>query len=644
MAAARRSLFPWIAAIGVVFAIGWAVQGTHLAPADFTFCNGTEVKSLDPLIVTGQPENNMVNALFEGLIRWDPHTLQPTPGVAESWEISDDRRTYTYHIRESARWSDGSPVTADDFRYALRRILDPRTAGQYAYQAWYVKNARRYNGGGRAVRPGDLVEVELNLPPDAINTLRGEVLRGKLVRIEGADGKPMEGDALAVAVKDESIKLESWTFVVDLDGRERAFCYLDDAPASRTTPPGGVRWCRQVLLDFREVGVEVIDPHTLRHTLENPTPFFLTLLGFYPLFPVNGRCVEKFGSPQWTYPENIVCNGPFVPLFRRIRDRTRLVKNDRYWDHDNVRLSTVDVLAVESVTTALNLYLTGKSDWNYDVPAPALKRLLHADPPRTDINPFPLLNTYFYMVNTTRKPLDDVRVRRALSLALDRKEITEGFLGCGERIAYSLTPPGLPGYDPPQCAPENLAEARRLLAEAGYPEGRGFPTFTILYNTHETHQAIAQLIRKQWQRGLGITVRSRNEEFVTSLSSQRQLNYDISRRGWVGDYPDPNTFLDMYVTGGEQNNTGWGRPEYDRLIAAAAEEADPVARFKLLADAERMLMDELPIIPIYFYVSKNLVKPYVRGFYNNMQDAHHVRAIWIDREGTTPSPFSRVQP
>ena len=166
------------------------------------------------------------------------------------------------------------------------------------------------------------------------------------------------------------------------------------------------------------------------------------------------------------------------------------------------------MLAVESVNTALNLYLTGKADWIYDVPPPALRQILHADPPWPDVNPAPLLNTYFYLINTTRKPLDDVRVRRALSLALDRDEITEMLLGGGERAAYSLVPPGMPGYAPPRVRARKRREAPALLAEAGYPDGRGFPTFTILYNTHEMHQAIAELIRKQWQRNLGITVRT----------------------------------------------------------------------------------------------------------------------------------------
>jgi oligopeptide transport system substrate-binding protein len=492
------------------------------------------------------------------------------------------------------------------------------------------------------VRPGDAVEVELNLPTDSVNTLRGDVLRGKLVRVEDASGKSLNAGELDEVTKDPELQLEDWTFVVEIAGRERRFRYADDAPAAKRAPPRGVAWCRQVLLDFREVGIAVIDERTVRYTLENPTPYFLNLLGFYPLFPVQRACVERHGSPQWTDLDKIVCNGPFLPEFRRIRDRTRLRKNPEYWNRDEIRLNTVDVLSVESVNTELNLYLTGKCDWIYDIPPAALRVMLREKPPRPDLNPFPYLNTYFYMINTTRPPLDDARVRRALSLALDRDEITQKLLGGGERSAFSLVPPGLKGYTRQECAPENVDEARRLLAESGYPGGKGFPTFTILYNTHEMHQSIAELIRKQWQRNLGITVRSRNEEFATALNSQRLMDYDISRRAWNGDYADPNTYLDMYTTGNEMNNTGFARAAYDALIAAAAKEVDPEVRMKHFEDAERMLMDEQPIIPIYFYVSKNLVKPYVRGFYNNVLDQHMVWAMSIDREGKTPSPYSPV--
>ena len=223
-----RNLFAVTALVLLLAAIVWATMGTALPPADFTFCNGTEVKSFDPAIVSGQPEGNILRCLFEQLTQWDPETLEPMPGVAESWEISDDQRTYTFHLRDEARWSDGSPVTADDFHYAWRRFLGPRTAAEYAVLAWYIKNAHNYSLGAKGIKVGDSVEVELNLPVDAVNTLRGEILHGKLIAVEG-DGKG--GTRL---------------FVVDIDGHPVRFFSTDDEHAAENKPTENTHWCRQV--------------------------------------------------------------------------------------------------------------------------------------------------------------------------------------------------------------------------------------------------------------------------------------------------------------------------------------------------------------------------------------------------------------
>jgi oligopeptide transport system substrate-binding protein len=620
-----RNIFLIAVPVLLLAVVVWAALGSGLPPADFTWCNTTEVKSFDPAKVNGNPEQNILNCLFERLTRWDAETLAPIPGVAESWEISDDLITYTFHLRSDAKWSDGSPMTADDFVYSWRRLLGPRTVAEYAYLGWYIKNARRYSQGGKGISPGDAVEVELNLPVDAVNTLRGELLHGKLISVENADDP------------------ERRTFLVEVDGEQHRFDPTDDKEAVGPTPQGA-RWCRQVLLDFREVGVKAIDARTLEVVLENPTPYFLQLSGYYPFSPVNRKCVEEFGTPQWTKPGKIISNGPYNVQFRRIRDRIRMVKSETYWNRDAVRINTVDALAVDSLSTALNLFMTGKVDWIQTVPPAALRILLAEDPPRIDLNPAPYITVYYYLLNTTRKPLDDVRVRRALSLALDREEICTKILAAGEIPAFGLVPPGMEGYEGATCDPENPEEARRLLAEAGYPEGKGFPRMDILYNTEESHQTIAELIRKQWQRELGIQIKTRNEEWASYLASQRQKKYNVCRRGWIGDYADPSTFLDMFVTDGEQNNTGWSNAEYDSLIEQATRESDHQRRMEIFQRAERLLMDELPILPIYFYVSKNMVKPHVRGFYNNVQDVHPVWAMWIDRDHEGPNEFMKGRP
>jgi oligopeptide transport system substrate-binding protein len=616
---------------GGLAAVGWAVYGSRLPPADFTFINETEVASVDPALITGQPEGRIASAIFEGLVRARADNNLAESGVAEKWDISEDGRTYTFHLRDNAYWSNGEPVTAHDFLYSIRRLIDPLTASRYAYQAWYIVNAKRYSSGVSALAPGDRVEVELNPPAGSPNTVRGKLLFGTLVRIE--PGK---------AAGNKQASSRDRIYVVDVAGNETRFQLADDTARVES----GVKRCRQVLLDFREVGVRVIDDRTLEIRLNDPTPYFLDLLSFYPFAPVHHACLEKFGKPGWTRPENIVTNGAYRMIARRIRDRVRLQRSDNYWDRANVRLDVIDALSVDNRSTALNLYMTGMVDWVTVPPAEVLRELLKSGPPRNDINPAPQLTTYYYLLNTTRPPLDDKRIRVALSLAIDRDEITRVATGAGEIPALSLVPPSMPNYSQQPCKPFDPDAARKLLTEAGYPDGRGFPKLEILYNTDQQHQAIAELVRKQWQRELGITASLRNEEWGSFQDSQQQLKFTVARRAWGGDYLDANTYLDMFVTDGENNCTGFSNPEYDKLIADAAKEPDVAKRKQILESAERLLMDELPIIPIYFYVSRNMVRPRVRGFYNNLQDTHPLHAIWIDpnADDKAPRPNEFMEP
>lgn len=610
-----RSLFPYLAAALGVGAMAYAVSFGTLPPADFTFVNGTEIKSVDPARITGQPEGRIVFALFEGLVNWHPKTLAPVPGVAERWEISDDGLRYTFYLRPDARWSDGSPVTADDFAYSFRRTLDPTTGSEYTNQLWYIKNAKKYNFGGNALKPGDPVEVELlEQPPDALPFARGVVLRGEFESVEIVAGFDPAKE------KEEQPRI----YTVKIDGQTRRYT---SEPA---LAEGNVLLCKQVLLDFEHVGVKVIDARTLELTLAEPTPFFLSLTGFYPLFPVNPKCVDTYGYPAWTRPENIVTNGAFVLKERRIRDRIRMVKSPTYWDRENVRLDSVDALAVESATTALNLYMTGKVDWIPTVPSTVVKDLLEQD--RDDFLVAPYLVTEFYRVNTTEPPLNDVRVRKALAMAINRKQIVETVTQAGEDPARSLVPPGMPNYESPKFRGYDPQRAKKLLAEAGYPGGRGFPKISILYNASEGAAAVAQLVQAQWADTLGIETGLRQEEWNSFLTSQQLMQYEISRSGWIGDYVDPNTFLDMFVTDSAHNQTGWSNARYDELIRSARGEQDPKRRMEIFREAENILLDELPVIPLFYGMSKNMVRPYVRGFYSNIQNVHPLRAIGIDEQ------------
>jgi oligopeptide transport system substrate-binding protein len=629
----RRS-FPYFAAALLIGALAWAMSFGTLPKADFTFDNSTEIETIDPALATGQPENRIINALFEGLLRsmppkdWEEkYALQdnvpmtPQPAMAELPELSADGLTYTFKMRSTSKWSDGSRVTAEDFAWSWMRALHPETGARYSYQLYYLKGAQAYNLA--QVAEGEPVEVEL---ADRKNPLQlfpqGTVLRGRLKTIDNPPEPTRPERASDEAWENIQVDWkEQWVYTVEIGGKERTF--------SKGVAAGTER-CLHVLPDFQAtVGVKAVDPQTLVVTLEKRTPYFLDLVGFYPLYPVNRQCIESFGSPHWTRPENIVSNGAFTLKFRRIRDRIRLEKNPHYWDAANVHLNVVDALAVKGETTSLNMYLNGQVDWSTQMPIntiPVLKEK-YADQFRSA----PELTTYFYRLNVTRPELSDPKVRRALGMAIDKQAICERVARAGEKPAYSLCPPGMAGYTAPTAAGFNVEAAQALLAEAGYAGGRGLPTIEILYNDLDAHRTIAETVQQMWKEHLGIDAELRGLEWGVYLDTTHKLDYDVARAGWVADYPDPNTFLDMFVTGGEQNQTGWSNLRYDELLAQAAGEADPKRRMQLLHDAETILMDEQPIIPIYFRVSKNLVQPHVQGFFNNVQDEHWLKLIRVKK-------------
>lgn len=614
-------------ALGLLL-VGWIVAQGQLPPADFTFNNSTDIKSLDPAVVTGQPEGRIIMSLYEGLVRLGPRYREPQPGMAKSWEISEDGLTYTFNIRDGCKWSNGEPVTADDFVYSMRRFLSPGTQAEYAYQAWYLKNARKFSRAARGVEVGDPVEVELfERVEGSLPFAPGKKVFGKLVAIE------TDADASEEELKDNDNYTKLRTFVVEVqDETNRYRISAEQGELKNATA------CKQITLDFNQVGIRASNNMTVVMELEAPTPYWLQLLGFYPLSPVNRTCVETYGKSDWAKTGRIVTNGAYLLEFRRIRDRIRLVKNPDYWDAENVDIETIDALMIESLTTAFNMYETGQLDWQPQNDPLISKELLSLPEPRNDFNPQPQFGTYFYAFNVTRPPLDDVRVRQALVMSIDRQQILD--VACaGEVPTRSFVPPGLPGYTSSFCSDQNIEAAKKLLAEAGYPDGVGFPKISLLYNYQEQHQTIAELLRKQWQRNLGINVSTRNEEWGTYLASQRNLSYDAMRRAWIGDYLDPNTFLDMFVTNGENNKTGWSNSEYDKLIKQAKLETDAKKRLSMLTEAEAILMEQLPIMPIYNYVSRSLVRNHIQGFWNNLQDTHPLQFLKIDRDYKGPSDF-----
>ena len=322
-------------------------------------------------------------------------------------------------------------------------------------------------------------------------------------------------------------------------------------------------------------------------------------------------------------------NGPFLFTEWRLNDRIRLTRNPRYWDVANTGMETVDILPAPSPNTAFNFYHSGVADLILDkslVPTslvPELKK-------RADYHATPILATYFLRYNTKRKPFDDVRVRKAFSMVVDKALLTEKVTQAGEPPTDAFVPAGTAGYQPPEGIKRDPDAARKLFAEAGFPGGAGFPVVRYLYtNKSETDEKIAVEFQAMLKRELGISVLLAKQEWAVYLNSLSGLDYDLCRSSWVGDYKDPNTFLDMFVTGGGNNNTGWSNKRYDDIIALAAKDTDQKERFAHFREAEAMIIrDEMPICPLFNYVVIMFYSERLGGVEGNLIDEHPFRAMY----------------
>jgi len=669
----RRNLISaLLVLVAALLVVGLTLSKSTRGRADFRFLNGTEPKTLDPHLATGEPEHRLMEAIFEGLARLDARSLEPVPGVAESWDVTPDGKTYTFRLRQSARWSDGRPVTAHDFTYAWRRLQSPALGAEYSYIMHVVRFAEALN---THLAQATALEGPVLKALDELLAKNPQLVPKRALREFDA-----KQDLHAMLKGTPNPKLRA--FLIRADGnatpeelRELRSELLSEGARRRRLHEEAERHFGV------DGGVYARDDHTLVVELVAPTPYFLELTTFYPFYPVPRWAVER-SSRDWFVPGKIVSNGPYTIADWRVGDRIRLERSATYWGRSDVKLASIDALATDNLTTGLNLYLTGELDWipNGYYPqelGPELRK-------RSDFYSGPALIAYFYRINCTRKPFTDARVRKALNLAIDREQITKNVLALGQTPATHIVPPGVRGYEPPPGAISyDVSEARKLLAEAGFPDGKGFPKFGILYNTMEMHKKIAELVADQLRRNLNLDVVAYNQEWQSFLESTRAMDYDVARYAWVGDYEDPNTFLDLWLTNGGNNRTGWGNVVYDRLIEAASnvddfmtapqfllghvrepEKLEHLAqqaresssaperlaalaklRLALLAEAEGILVrDDFPIIPLYFYVISGLVKPQVRGFYPtltgtdgsarpNLRDMHPLRDIFMSGVG-----------
>ena len=587
------------AAMGIVAAASLSACSTGVATSPYfgktvppagqemRYISGSEPESLDPPVSSSQVDARIIMALFDGLTEYDPHTGQPIPALAAAWEPNEDNSMFTFHLRD-ARWSDGLPITADDFVYSVRRGLAPALASRTAYMAYDISNAQAYNEGAMFVRD----------------------------RATGA------------FLMDTTIPSERMVLPGDAAARTKALASPAFA-AARDQEFAPVR--------AEDIGIDALDAHTLRFHMRQPVPFVPMLVSHQFFRPVPRRAVEQFGN-TWTQPATIVVSGAFTIQRWRPYDAIVMKRNPLYYDAALVKLDTLTFHAVEDLTTMMNLYKAGEvyATFNHTVPSSWIPLVRQYK----DYMDAPEVATEAYVFNTTKGPTKDVRVRHALNMAID-KEALARFRRAAKPTTSTVPLKMFPGYPSPQGDTFDSAKAKALLAQAGYTDSAGqfdpsvFPVseVEITYNTSESNRSNAEFIQAQWKQNLGITIPLRNMEFRTFLQTRSRLEYQgAARSGWIGDYMDPFTFLSLYVVEGGDNGSGWTDPAFVRLLNEANRQRDPNARYRMLADAEALLLDAQPTLPLYNNASNFVKKPFVKGLYANPVTMHAWKFVYIEHD------------
>ncbi|MFZ9681661.1 MAG: peptide ABC transporter substrate-binding protein [Cephaloticoccus sp.] len=497
--------------------------------------NGAEPSDLDPQTITGIPERNITATLFEGLTRNDPETLEARPGVAESWDVSPDGLVYTFHLRADAVWSDGKPVTAQDFYMSFRRLLSAQLASDNADQLYLVVNGEEYHK------------------------------------------------------------------------------------------------CK--ITDFSQVGFRVIDDRRLEVRLKYPAPFLLKTMGSRSWYPVPMHVLEKFGDPllpgnPWTRPGNIVGNGPFVLKTWKPNSYIEVERSPTYWNRATVRLNGVRFVPMENQPAEEAAFRAGQLHKTERVPLTKIAVYKREAPEKLHIHPYS--GVYYYNFNVNRAPFDDVRVRRALAMAVDRVSLVNNVTLAGEIPAYHFTPEGIGGYTSRARTKLDFDAARQLLAEAGYPGGKGIPPITLLYNTAENHRVIAEAIQQTWKHELGIDIKLENQEWKVYLDNMQHEFYQICRAGLIMEPYDPSQFLRVFTSDSGFNRTGWKNAEYDRLYEEVMNSNDEDERLTKMQRMEEILTDEMPILPVYYYTNQYLMDPSVHGWADNLLSLGPFEQVWLE--------------
>ncbi len=602
--------------------------GKTTAPEDnvIRYVSGSEPESLDPAVPTGQPEARVVMALFDGLVEYHPKTMEPIPGIAESWDIRSEGSEYIFHLRKNAVFSNGDPITAHDFVYSVRRAVSPELASKNAYLAYYIVNAEAYNSGRNFVQNADGSFVPdpekpaaAGTTPDSKNSFDGPV-----------------------------------RLTVPGDERSRNELFAKDAKIARLA--AGKAY---VPIKSEDVGVEALDDHTFRIKLVQQAPYFIGLLGHQFYRVVHRQTVENYGK-DWTKPGNIVTSGAFRLKQHSPYDKIVVERSPNYWDVDMVRLSGIEFYPVEEATTIMNLYKAGSIDAMYNHVPPAAWNEVVREYKDEYLN-FPEVAIEYYPFNVKKGPMQDRRLREAFSLAVDRDALSKFRKTTKPLVDFS--PEGVfPEYETARTKvySEELAKigssleewkqrkfdpekARALMKELGYnieKSGNGyicrdFPAdqVSLTYNTAESNKATAEFVQAQWKQNLGVTIPLNNMEWKTFLNFRKNLEFSgLARAGWVGDYMDPFTFLNLFYSENNDSSTGWSDPKFDRLLDEANRESDPMHRYEKLARAEFMMMQDQPVLPLSTQATNWMKKPYLKGLYPNPGTLHAWKFAYVEHD------------
>lgn len=616
--------------------------GQTTAPSDniMRYTSGSEPESLDPQFVTGQPEARIMMAMYDGLVEYHPKTMEPIPAIAESWEINKDGTEYIFHLRKTAKFSNGDPISAKDFVYSFRRALSPELASRNANLAYYIKYAEAYNADKSFVKGADGT------------FLHKSDLEEK--KADAAQTVTAAHDTVGADTEFHKYLDEPERLTVPSDEKERNKLLEKDAKLK-----AALEGKQFVPVKSEDLGVEAIDDYTFRIKLYQPAPFFLGLLAHQFFRALHQPSIEKFGK-DWTKPANIVTSGAFKVKTYRPYDVLIVEKDPNYWDAANVKLDGIEFYPLDEQTTMLNLYKAGRLDstYNHTVPAPWNETVRQY---KDEYSLHPEAAVEYYSMSVKKKPMDDIRVRQALSLAIDRDALAAFRKTIKPLVDF--TPEGIfPKYeearrkvyteelakigsnlDEWKARKFNAEKARKLLTEAGFPvQGSAgnysCPTFPVdvvnlTYNTAESNQKVAEFVQAQWKQNLGIQVPLKNMEFKTFLPFRSAVEYTGAvRNGWIGDYMDPFTFLNLFYSQQNDGATGWWDPKYDKMLDEANKEVDEMKRYEMLARAEFYVMSQQIVIPLGTAGTSFVKKPYIKGLYPNPGTLHPWKFVYIERD------------